>query len=341
MTPPNTPKVSSAQFPEDTIGDYVGTSGTFTVSPNGSNDVVRYEYSFNSDGLGSTKNVSAGSSASISYTPKAGGSHVLYVQSVDKAGRTSPVRMYRFGADFASVTGYWHLDEGSTDSSGGGNPLTVSAGTEQIDGVFKEFGVNDADRALSFDDTSDTAKTAGAVVNTAESFSVTAFVRPDESTSDTQAAVTEDGRLRGGFKLGRLASYRCPDAMATCFGMWLAHGDDTTSGNSFVVSAEDVVPGAWTHLTGVYDADTKQMSLYVCPIGTPETPAEGAGQPIAAPTVSYGGSTWTAGGSVQLGRALVKGTYGEHWGGDVDDVRVYDTALSIERAREICQGDVS
>lgn len=340
MTPPNKPTVTSSTYPVNKVGGGIDKAGTFTFGPNGSTDVVKYKYSFNSDALNASK---TGSSASVSFTPRLGGSQTLYVQSIDKAGRGSPVNVYRFGVAFPSVAGYWHLDDGGKDSSpGGARPLTISSSTSAVDGVFKEFGVNPDDKALAFDSTSDTAFTAGPVVDTAGSFSVTAFVSPDAANSSVQTAVSQDAYDYGGFKLGRLSSSHCADGMTTCWGFWKTNADDYGSGYAMATSDIPVKAEEWTHLTGVYDASTQKVSLYVCPIGTPSEAAAGAGEPVLGKQqASFVGTTWTAGGSVQVGRGLTAGVLKENWVGRIDDPRMYNLALPITTIRSICQGDQS
>ncbi|HEY9264743.1 MAG TPA: LamG domain-containing protein [Mycobacterium sp.] len=346
MTPPNKPTVTSSVYPVNKVGGGIGVTGTFKFEPNESTDVVKYAYSFNSDALDCSTidpdRCLAGSSVTKTLTPTLGGSQVLYVQSFDKAGRGSPVNVYRFGVQFPNAAGYWHLDEGGKDSApGGAKPLTISSSTTAVDGVFKEFGVNPDDKALSFDSTSDTAFTDGPVVNTAGSFSVTAFVSPDVATSAVQTAVSQDAYDYGGFKLGRLTSSHCAEGMTTCWGFWKTNADDYGSGNAMAVSDIPVIPGEWTHLTGVYDASTKKVSLYVCPIGTASAPAAGAGEPVLEQETTYTGTSWTAGGPVQIGRGLASGVLKENWVGRIDDPRLYNAALPIPTIRSICQGDQS
>ncbi|MGW8565844.1 LamG-like jellyroll fold domain-containing protein [Isoptericola sp. NPDC055881] len=333
-TPPKKPTVTSSTYPEDLVSGGIGTTGTFKFGPNGSDDVVKYAFSFNSDALScrvvDPDSCVSGNSATVSFTPKSLGSQVLYVQSLDKAGYGSPVAVYAFGVNFPSVSAYWHLDGNGTDSAAGGkHPLTMSPNPTFDPGV----GLYDNDKALALDSADDYASTSGPVVDTSKSFSVTAFVNPSSASSQVQVAVSQDGDLSSGFKLGRLGTGNCSNGATTCFGFWKSNADSAKIDNTIVTSEVPVTPGGWTFLAGVYDAGTKQMSLTACDLSRSVAVA------VPSDPVTYGGTTWKSFGKAQVGRGLVNGTYGENWSGHIDDARVYAVPIPIETIRTICQGD--
>ncbi|MFD6530289.1 FG-GAP-like repeat-containing protein [Streptomyces sp. NPDC060184] len=92
---PNSPDVTSTDFPEDDGNASTwskvlfGTAGNFTFSPAGSTDTVKYLYSFNSTALNNSVTVAAGASATVSLKPLTAGPSVLYVKAVDSAGNSS------------------------------------------------------------------------------------------------------------------------------------------------------------------------------------------------------------------------------------------------------------
>ncbi|MFF7360751.1 FG-GAP-like repeat-containing protein [Streptomyces sp. NPDC008125] len=92
---PNSPDVTSTDFPEDDGNASTwskvlfGTAGNFTFSPAGSPDTVKYLYSFNSTALNNSVTVAAGASATVALKPLTAGPSVLYVKAVDSAGNTS------------------------------------------------------------------------------------------------------------------------------------------------------------------------------------------------------------------------------------------------------------
>jgi hypothetical protein len=71
--------------------------------------------------------------------------------------------------------------------------------------------------------------------------------------------------------------------------------------------------GAWTHLVGVCDATTNQLTLYV--------------NGRQAGTKAFAGTPWDATGPLQIGRRLASGTYGEYTNARMSDIHVYNTAL--------------
>ncbi|MFG3292700.1 FG-GAP-like repeat-containing protein [Streptomyces sp. NPDC048179] len=102
-TKPNSPKVTSTQFPEDdgtgalwsTVA--YGTAGAFTLGANGSTDTVRYEFSFDSTSYGGSSSPSAsGGTVTVSLKPHHAGPNVFYVRAVDSAGNPSAPTKYLF-----------------------------------------------------------------------------------------------------------------------------------------------------------------------------------------------------------------------------------------------------
>lgn len=400
LTNPASPVVSSSQYPEGDISGGVGVPATFTLD-SASSDVVTYRYSLDADGLGSSKAPSTpGGPVTIGPFPiDRPGSHILYAQAVDGAGRTS-LRTYQFTADFPTTAGYWHLDElapvagasslASPDDGDLGHDLTVSPGVGTAEpGPFALNGVRADDTALLFHGAvGDTASTEGPVVNMfgcasdvqggrdkktedqglpaagacAErtedgtdfhaGFTVSAFVRPDEAGNVTKVAVSQDGQIDSGFKLGKVAGTQCPtDAggvkRVTCWGFWTFDRDGGSVVNLRATSARPIVAGEWVHLAGVFDATRREMSLSVCPIGTNEDPRddpEDAWIPAVDEqfgTMEYSGSTWTAGGPVQLGRSKYRGEMVDHWLGAIDEVRLYNAPLGHGQLTQICGGDMT
>ncbi|MEW2506909.1 hypothetical protein AB0878_41290 [Amycolatopsis sp. NPDC047767] len=93
-TDPNAPAVVSATYPAGVEGGGVGVAGEFTFSPNGSTDVVRYDYSFGAN----TREIAAGpdGTATVSFTPTANGWQSVIVRAWDRAGNLSGSTYYSF-----------------------------------------------------------------------------------------------------------------------------------------------------------------------------------------------------------------------------------------------------
>ncbi len=102
-TKPNSPKITSTQFPEDdgtgALWSTVtyGTAGNFTLSADGTTDTTRYEFSFDSTSYGGTSSpATAGGSVTVSLKPHHAGPNVFYARAVDSAGNPSAPTKYLF-----------------------------------------------------------------------------------------------------------------------------------------------------------------------------------------------------------------------------------------------------
>jgi hypothetical protein len=322
-------------YPEDAVSGGVGMNGKFQLSNGGVSDVVSYNYSFNGDGLAPGKAVTVAQGGLIDFTATSAGSQRLYVQSVDRAGNTSDVRLYRFSVNFPSERAHWQLNEGAGGTATdvrGGHAATLAGGASWVSGPLAELGIQPADKALRLVGTGQFASTLGPMLNTAQDYTVMAQVKVEDVTT-VRVAVSQDGQRFGAFKLGLLSQGYC-QSQQPCWGFWTS-ADDATGTPVMARSQVPVTPGAWVHLTGVHDAGTKTIKLYVCELGTPDNP--GDGNPVLAATVPFASSgSWTAGGSVQIGRSLVNGLYKEPWIGSIDDVRLYDSVVDVSEIRRAC-----
>ncbi|MFU8852019.1 LamG-like jellyroll fold domain-containing protein [Micromonospora sp. SL1-18] len=216
-----------------------------------------------------------------------------------------------------SARGIWAFDDGAgsvaADSSGWGNTATLRGGaTWDADGT--------RGGALAFDGATGRASTAGPVLQTDGSFTVTAWVRlgaPDSTTLPTRnaTAVGQDGTAVSPFFLG----YRRFTVDGVLDGYWSfsAPNPDVTSGLRWSHARSDAVhmpePGTWTHLAGVYDATVGELRLYV------------NGALLARTT---GVSMFSATGPFSIGSAKYSGAQTDFWPGAVDDVRAYAGTLT-------------
>lgn len=174
------------------------------------------------------------------------------------------------------------------------------------DAYAGQFGVN-------FDGVSGQVQTSWGPVDTAESFSVSAWVKLVDRDG-WQAAVTMDGVATTPFGL-----VYDPGADRFCFHM--IHLDITEPGAERTSACAAQAPqlGAWTHLVGVFDRQQQQVSLYV------------DGEPAA--TSSYQGlQPWAAQGPLVIGRGLRTPSGGtatpsDWWHGGIALVRAYQGVL--------------
>ncbi|GII22579.1 hypothetical protein Pme01_21760 [Planosporangium mesophilum] len=130
VTAPTTaPDVSSNTYRKDTWSGAADTAGTFDLGGAGITDVTSYLYGLDTNPPTTSVNATGlGGTASVSITPPSDGPHVLYVQSVDRAGNASPTTAYHFnvgvGAPIAPADG--DTVAGKIKLSGVAQPGTTS-----------------------------------------------------------------------------------------------------------------------------------------------------------------------------------------------------------------------
>jgi hypothetical protein len=200
--------------------------------------------------------------------------------------------------------GAWSFDEGagaaSADLSGHGHAAVLVAGAS--------WGPGKEGAGLVLDGTSGYADVGVALVDTRASFSVVSWAKL--ATIDAWAvAVSED------------------DVNGSMFGLKLR--GDATNDFDFDFETSDVVsPGfvvaqsvsrasadVWVHLAGVYDATgTATIKVYVDGVLEATSPVSQAFAP--------------ASGHLVMGRGLYNGLHGSFLHGTLDEVAVYDAALS-------------
>ncbi|MCL7377226.1 LamG domain-containing protein [Streptomyces sp. 35G-GA-8] len=323
---PGKPNVLSKQYPSDTVyHDGVGTYGTFTFAPNPNDsipdtDVVKYRYAFDSDAAPTTTvtPASAGGSASVSWMPTRPGRHWVDVVAVDKAEHGSSKAHYEFlVSEGTPVVAQWNLADqpGDTEAHDESDEFSATAGGAVTFGADGPGGK--ADRAARFDGSAGAYLNVGeTVLDTARSFSVSAWVRPTALDKD-MAVVSQDGTGEPGFTLGY-------DAAAATWKFSVPVNDVDSLGEWKAVSTGvTVVKDQWVLLTGVYDAQKSggpELRLYL------NKDSKG---------VSQRRSTWKSYGPLQIGRATAKSGYRDHFTGDLAEVRVFDRVLPATQVAEL------
>lgn len=152
------------------------------------------------------------------------------------------------------------------------------------------------------------------VIDTAQSYTVCAWLTYKYIARMTAISIGNSHHgafylqyipAEGGFKFAVTVSERDPLAI-------------------FVVSDTPTDPGRWHHVVGVHDRDKQEILLYV--------DAKLAGK------TEYK-TPWRADGSTYLGCCQVMDTNVDHWFGAIDDVRMYDRALSPAEIELLHRGE--
>ncbi|AZM61976.1 laminin G [Streptomyces sp. WAC 01420] len=320
---PGKPLVLSKQYPSDTVyHDGVGTYGTFSFSPNPNDsipdtDVVEYRYSFNGAALTRLTPAKAGGSVSTQWMPTRSGRQVLEVIAVDKAGHASSTLYDFLVSEGRPVVAQWNLADPAdgTEAHDESGEFSATAGTAVAFGADGPGGK--ADSAAHLDGSADAyLDVSETVLDTAKSFSVSAWVRPTALDHDT-TVVSQDGTGEPGFTLGYDATaktwaFAVPVNDVDSLGKWQALAADTT-----------VIKDQWVLLTGVYDAQKAggpQLQIYV------NKDLKGTADRR---------STWKSYGPLQIGRATAKSGYRDHFTGDLAEVRAFDRVLPPAQVAEL------
>ncbi|MFE6713052.1 LamG-like jellyroll fold domain-containing protein [Streptomyces sp. NPDC057695] len=202
----------------------------------------------------------------------------------------------------AAPVSRYKLDEtsgfGLADSSGGNNTGTHGTGMH--------WNTDRGGSAVFDGDANSWAQGSGPAVNTAGSFTVSAWAKLSDLTTG-RTVLSQDAGTVYGFVLYYAANTGWAFARPRSDAQPLAY-DRAVSAPSAAVA------GAWTHLVGQYDAQASKLRLYVN--GT------------LAQEVAVAGS-WEATGPFQIGRhKMGAGNYDYEFKGGIDDVQVYSEALT-------------
>ncbi|MGI5189599.1 hypothetical protein ACQEVI_15785 [Promicromonospora sp. CA-289599] len=398
-TYPNPPKVTSSNYPERQIAGGVGTSIAVTFAPNGSGDVARYWYSLNTQTFEHRRTPgSVGGSVTFGIPISRPGLNYVAVYSEDDAGLVSDPTIYEFYVGFAFTTGHWQLNDADW-ADGAAATAGVNTDPESIAGDFAATGgvtwtpgaepqglwppdpsgdpegrVPDGAWLFNPDPATrdDVATSVEPVVNGTESFTVSAFLRADD-TSASSAAVTQvptpaetvEGDYRSSFHLGFSTSQDCPtevdpgsvdddpdtdNRVLPCWAFWHVRDNDSNSDNVISRTPVAALEGEWTHVVGVYDANSKSLQAWACPLFAfpAQRPASG---PVSAFEIDANGDgdltddgdetwePWNVAGHLRLGSGMKNGNPIWPFHGAVDEVRIAAGHIYDETALDdICKG---
>ncbi|MGW4232743.1 LamG-like jellyroll fold domain-containing protein [Streptomyces sp. NPDC004980] len=210
----------------------------------------------------------------------------------------------------------WPLDEDAAATA-------VAGRAQQIDATLKggaKTGVPGvAGNGLELDGTDDHATTGRPVIDTYQSFAVSAWARlPKDKPNRAMVAAHQNGTANRGFEL-----YHSPTG-------WVFQRATADTADAPLVRAVETATsdpkcplaatGEWAHAVGVYDIDAQQIRLYVngCLKAT---------QPFTTP--------WLATGSVTLGASGYTSGFSNFFQGNLDDVQLYDRTVTDDEVRQL------
>ncbi|MEV7750028.1 LamG-like jellyroll fold domain-containing protein [Streptomyces griseofuscus] len=316
---PVNPDVDSADYPECATplspddcasSGGVGAPGSFTLKANGASDVVKYTYELNDGPIRTKTFATPTASYTLSLAPDARGLNTLTVNTWDSAGNESASYTYNFKVSpGAAPVDQWSMDEGTGSTAAdplGNKPATLHGGAAWTDRA--RLG-----KAIQGDGTAAYLSTASSALDTSKSFTVSAWVRLN-SLAANSTVITQEGTTTSGFQL----------YYSTTYG-WVfnRYGSDVASPTiARALSSATPVTGVWTHLLGVYDAQSQEIRLFVNGVNDPSLDAS-----FTTP--------WKATGPLDIGRRLYNGGFAEYTNGSVDEVTLWNRILSPEEVADL------
>jgi hypothetical protein len=200
----------------------------------------------------------------------------------------------------AILKGLWNFDEGkgvtAADLSGNNYAGKLQGGTSWTTGQLG-FAISLSSASKGF------VAVPMAVIDTAQSYSVTTWVKLD-NLDNWQTAVSIDGVNDSGF-------YLQWNKTEGTFAFSVVPADTPDPQGQSVPANIKPETGVWYHLVGVHDGDL--LKLYV----------NGEFQ-----NEEHYATAWTAEGPTVIGRAKVNGNPVDFFNGQIDDVRIYSGVLT-------------
>jgi hypothetical protein len=205
--------------------------------------------------------------------------------------------------------GDWHMDQ-----IGFGPAFDSSALAHDLnffnDASIPANGAGQTGTGLRLDGVDDYAAPDGQVLHTDQSFTVSVWTRPTTIAVDQTFVSQQSDGVQGGFSL----YFGSENGGVWKFRMHASPTDTTNT--TFAVTPALNVTTAFHHLVGVFDAQKRELRLYVDGVLKATTPMNALWQP------------WDATGPLLIGRHQ-NGTAGsEFTHGDLDEVRVYQGVVT-------------
>ena len=221
---------------------------------------------------------------------------IVYIDDIRLYPRT-PEYLTPVDPGKTNLVALYTLDGNANDSSGKGNNGTVNGSGNWVPGKINQ--------ALQFDGISTYVDCgSGASLNVTGGVTITAWIRMDFTAGDRKIAGNQDGTT-GGYKFGIYTSNKVEFEIRT------STNAGTLSRNATGGTA--LQQGVWYHVAGVY-SQGQYIRTYVY----------GNLDREMLTTAVLGAST----GTFKIGREPFSANY--YWSGPMDDVAVYNRALSPE-----------
>ncbi len=277
-------------------------SATTSISANASDNVAVAGVTFLVDNVQVGSEVVAAPYAVAWNTTTVGnGTHLLTARARDGAGHTTTsaavsVTVSNTAQPVPGLVAAYAFDEGTgtttNDASGVGNTGTTSATTWIAGHTGNALSFDGASSWVTIPDSPSLDLTTGMTVE--------AWVKPTALSGWRCVVLKETALTPQTLAYGLYANNNAPQPAAT---IRAGAADSTATGTA------GLALNAWTHVAMTYDGATLRMFVNAVQVGS--TPVTGAMVTSASPLRIGGNSMW-----------------GEYFSGAIDDVRVYNRALS-------------
>lgn len=209
------------------------------------------------------------------------------------------------------------LDEPATGDDG--TATTELHGRADVEPAVLHGGVTAGtagaqNSALTFNGTTGYAATRSSHINNQHSFSVVGWGKLSSKPTHAAVIATETGTYKPSFELYYSATY------GWSFDAYTADSDTAGIVRAAQGDTTHSPAGVWTQLLGSYDANTDDMRLYV--------------NGVLAATATFA-APFYGGGHVQIGAGSYDSAPGSFFPGQIDDVQMYDRALSGPEAESL------
>ncbi|MFE8941581.1 LamG domain-containing protein [Streptomyces sp. NPDC007872] len=302
---------------------------TFTPAPGDVN--THYQYKLSTDTSWSGWKAATSGSYTATIDPPLSGTFILNVSAKDAQGRTGERAVKFLVKEGSGHIGRWSFDEASgvaMDSSTQDltlrNNLTLTAsGAIRTDHgrrgqLATAEGEKIQDKAIALTTAAyGAASTTKQVVETLSAYTVTAWARIDAAGSLNATVVGQNGNRHSAFYLGY-----CANVQTWCVRLPEADSDSASLASQRIDAQKSPQPGAWTHLGLVVDPSPakKKISLYV--------------NGVLQGTKTLTTGVWASTGGLQVGRAKYAGAYGDYFPGEIDEVAIWQRALTDQSMKE-------
>jgi len=216
----------------------------------------------------------------------------------------------------APLVSDWRLDE----ASGTTTVDAVTGATGTLSGAAA-FGPGKSGSGLVFGGGTASAPLA---VDTSNSFTVSVWVNLDSNCAERKckfAAVSADGERSSRFSLGYLKDR---DHLGNWYFEMAEADTDSAPITATATSVAELETGVWTHVVGVYDAESGTTYLY------------NNGNMVGWGTIN---TRWNGTGGLTFGAVQKAGVQTGFFPGAADEVRFYDRALTMDEVFELYRAE--